>query len=74
MPLADIFQAHRGYLTYMLGSICSILTAEDGSCSATYWWGRIVANIVETKSPGSRPQPRRGLGRYKIPSIMLGAA
>src|SRR5947209_2074627 len=40
------YKAHRGYRTYVLGTIFSTLTASEGRRKATYWPGWMLENIV----------------------------
>lgn len=44
--LADIQKLIDIAQTHVLGTICSTLTASDGSRKATYWFGWIVENIA----------------------------
>ena len=40
------YKAHRGYHTYVLGTIFSTLTASEGRRKATYWSGWMPENIA----------------------------
>jgi hypothetical protein len=46
MLLADIQKLMEVARTHVLGTICSTLTASEGSRKATYWLGWIVKNIA----------------------------
>ena len=46
MLLADVQKLIKVTQTHVFGTICSTLTASEGSRKATYWFGWIVENIM----------------------------